>query len=655
MCLTVHLSLLVAPALLLLCSATSCLGSQYQNCQEDLFKCGIFNFSYPFGKKGSGCGDPDFQLDCPDDTYHPLLNINGEEYRIWELRSLDNSIIIVNDNLFGGKCNLSGNYSQFWWPGSHFQIGQEYSNLMLCGQRDQSIEETPQLRHLSLCHNDLYYNISTPEVRTGFCKTHFELPIHEEDLIIFSKFDFNPYFPWYGFEVILHVDPIRSQSCGDCLKSEGTCGYKNSEPTTFLCYCPDDTSRPDKCPTLHGRKNRSAIVIGCSVGGAALTAIAFVLFLTYYVKGRKPSPSKGHAMDSSKNERKDMEAYVPRLKIGNLSIFSYEELRQATNCFHEENELGDGGFGSVYLGKLRDGLIVAVKRLYQDGSRTLAQFINEVAIFSCLNHPHLVRLYGCTSADSPELLLVYEFVPNGTLENHLHGDRNEPGGLSWNTRLNIAIQTAHALAFLHSFNPPIFHRDVKSSNILLDENFNVKVADFGLCRYMPVSASHVTTTPQGTPGSVDPEYHKYYQLTEKSDVYSFGVVLVEIISAKLAVDVNRDTREINLANLAISKIQHGALHELVDPQLEMETNEEVKVTVSAVAELAFRCLASESDDRPHMKEVVAQLEVIRGMLDVCPSPQEQSASFLTHKHWRSFPTSVQEKWPITGYNANASA
>jgi serine/threonine protein kinase len=297
--------------------------------------------------------------------------------------------------------------------------------------------------------------------------------------------------------------------------------------------------------------------------------------------------------------------------MGNLPIFSYEALRQTTNCFHEENELGVGGFGSVYLGKLWDGRIVAVKRLYQDNSRRLEQFINEVKIFSTLNHPHVVRLYGCTPADSPELLLVYEFVPNGTLADHLHGDRKNPKGLPWNTRLNIAIQTAQALAFLHALDPPILHRDVKSSNILLDENLDVKLADFGLCRLVPVDASHVTTIPQGTPGYVDPEYYQCYQLTEKSDVYSFGVVLVEIISAKIAMDISRNRREINLANLAITKIQEGALHELVDLQLEIEVNQEVKVMVSAVAELAFRCLASERDDRPDMEEVVAQLEEIR--------------------------------------------
>ena len=170
---------------------------------------------------------------------------------------------------------------------------------------------------------------------------------------------------------------------------------------------------------------------------------------------------------------------------------------------------------------------------------------------------------------------------------------------------------------------------MQASNILLDENLDVKLVDFRLCRLVPVDASHVTTNPQGTPGYVDPEYYQCYQLTEKSDVYSFGVVLVEIISAKTAMDISRNRREINLANLAISKIQEGALHELVDLQLEIEVNQEVKVMVSAVAELAFRCLASERDDRPDMEEVVAQLEEIRHSCgnSTVRSPQQQLGSF----------------------------
>ncbi|KAF8376704.1 hypothetical protein HHK36_031621 [Tetracentron sinense] len=291
-----------------------------------------------------------------------------------------------------------------------------------------------------------------------------------------------------------------------------------------------------------------------------------------------------------------------------VPIFTYEELEEATDNFNPSNELGDGGFGTVYLGKLRDGRVVAVKRLYENSFKRLQQFMNEVEILTRLRHQNLVTLYGCTSRHSRELLLVYEFIPNGTVADHLHGNRAKAGLLTWPVRMNIAIQTADALAYLHSSD--IIHSDVKTNNILLDNNFRVKVADFGLSRLFPTDVTHISTAPQGTPGYVDPEYYQCYRITNKSDVYSFGVVLIELISSKQAVDVNRHQREINLGNLAINKIQNRALHELVDPCLGFESDYAVRRMTTLVAELSFRCLQQEREMRPSMDEV---LEVLRGI------------------------------------------
>jgi serine/threonine protein kinase len=152
-------------------------------------------------------------------------------------------------------------------------------------------------------------------------------------------------------------------------------------------------------------------------------------------------------------------------------------------------------------GELRDGRVVAVKRLYNNSCRRVEQFVNEAAILSRLRHPNLVLFYGCTSSRSRELLLVYEFVPNGTVADHLHGHRAPERALTWPLRLNVAVEAAAALAYLHAVEPaPIVHRDVKTNNILLDANFHVKVADFGLSRLFPRDATHVSTAPQGTPG-----------------------------------------------------------------------------------------------------------------------------------------------------------
>ncbi|OEL31695.1 LEAF RUST 10 DISEASE-RESISTANCE LOCUS RECEPTOR-LIKE PROTEIN KINASE-like 1.2, partial [Dichanthelium oligosanthes] len=263
---------------------------------------------------------------------------------------------------------------------------------------------------------------------------------------------------------------------------------------------------------------------------------------------------------------------------------------------------------SVFVaGILGDGSLVAVKRLYKNSYKSVEQFQNEVEILSRLRHANLVTLYGCTSpCSSQDLLLVYEFVPNGTLADHLHGARASAAQpLPWPVRLGIAVETASALNYLHAVEPrQVVHRDVKTNNILLDEAFHVKVADFGLSRLFPAHATHVSTAPQGTPGYVDPMYHQCYQLTDKSDVYSFGVVLVELISSKPAVDMNRTGADVNLANLAVHMIQCYEIDRLVDPRLGYRTEAETKRTIDIVAEQAFRCLQPEQDARPPIREVL---------------------------------------------------
>lgn len=263
----------------------------------------------------------------------------------------------------------------------------------------------------------------------------------------------------------------------------------------------------------------------------------------------------------------------------------------------------------LFSGKLHDGRVVAVKRLYENNFKRVEQFMNEVEILTRLEHQNLVKLYGCTSRRSRELLLVYEYISNGTVADHLHGKRVESGFLSWPVRLSIAIETADALAFLHRND--VIHRDVKTNNILLDDDFCVKVADFGLSRLFPNDQTHVSTAPQGTPGYVDPEYYQCYQLTDKSDVYSFGVVLIELISSLQAVDTNRHRHDINLANMAINKIQNHLVNELVDPLLGFEKDYSVRRMATAVAELAFRCLQQEKDMRPTMGEVLEGLKAIQ--------------------------------------------
>ncbi|PHT57329.1 Wall-associated receptor kinase-like 14 [Capsicum baccatum] len=292
-----------------------------------------------------------------------------------------------------------------------------------------------------------------------------------------------------------------------------------------------------------------------------------------------------------------------------VPLFQYKEIERATNSFSEKQRLGIGAYGTVYAGKLHSDEWVAIKKLRHRDPDGVEQVMNEIKLLSSVSHPNLVRLLGCC-IENGEQILVYEFMPNGTLAQHLQRERGS--GLPWTIRLTIATETAHAIAHLHSaMNPPIYHRDIKSSNILLDYNFNSKVADFGLSRFGMMDDSHISTAPQGTPGYVDPQYHQNYHLSDKSDVYSFGVVLVEIITALKVVDFSRAHSEINLAALAIDRIGKGRVDEIIDPFLEPHRDAWTLSSVHRVAELAFRCLAFHRDMRPSMTEVADELEQIR--------------------------------------------
>lgn len=211
--------------------------------------------------------------------------------------------------------------------------------------------------------------------------------------------------------------------------------------------------------------------------------------------------------------------------------------------------------------------------------------------------------------------------------------------------MKIAIETASALVYLHA--SEIIHRDVKTNNILLDNNYCVKVADFGLSRLFPLDVTHVSTAPQGTPGYVDPEYHQCYQLSDKSDVFSFGVVLVELISSMPAVDITRHRQEINLFNMAINKIQSHTLHELVDPSLGFKTDYKIQDMITSVAELAFRCLQSMKDERPTMMEVLDTLNIIQKQNAEKTTDQEADISddaVLLKNGYGSSPSSVSVSW-----------
>ncbi|XP_022842654.1 proline-rich receptor-like protein kinase PERK15 [Olea europaea var. sylvestris] len=289
------------------------------------------------------------------------------------------------------------------------------------------------------------------------------------------------------------------------------------------------------------------------------------------------------------------------------TTFTYEELALATNGFSSTNLLGQGGFGYVHKGILRDGKEVAIKQLKAGSGQGEREFQAEVETISRVHHKHLVSLVGyCISG--AERLLVYEFVPNKTLEFHLHGKEKPP--INWETRMKIALGSANGLAYLHDTSrPKIIHRDIKSPNILLDDDFNAKVADFGLARFYSDTDTHVSTRVMGTFGYLAPEYALTGKLTDKSDVFSFGVVLLELITGQRPIDKGQPYLDGNIVDwarpLLTQALDTGNFDTLADPRLQKDYNSTEMARMVTCASVCIRHLARR---RPRMSQIVRALE-----------------------------------------------
>ncbi|XP_074576752.1 proline-rich receptor-like protein kinase PERK9 [Curcuma longa] len=314
---------------------------------------------------------------------------------------------------------------------------------------------------------------------------------------------------------------------------------------------------------------------------------------------------------------------------GTTLSFSYEELYRITNGFSPQNILGEGGFGSVYKGCLPDGREVAVKRLKIESGQGDREFKAEVEIISRVHHRHLVSLVGyCISYN--QRLLVYDFVPNGTLESHLHGKNARPV-MDWATRVKVAAGAARGIAYLHEdCNPKIIHRDIKSSNILLDNNFEAQVSDFGLARLVLEldACTHVTTRVMGTFGYLAPEYASSGKLTEKSDVFSFGVVLLELITGQKPVDNARPSGDESLVEWArplLSRaLRTGELGELPDPKLQENFD---KREMFRMIEAAAACTRHSASMRPQMGKVGRFLDSLADIDLTCGITPGESEAF----------------------------
>lgn len=290
---------------------------------------------------------------------------------------------------------------------------------------------------------------------------------------------------------------------------------------------------------------------------------------------------------------------------------SFEDICKATGNFSASNIIGQGGFGVVYKATLRNGSIVAIKRAKKDNFErgTPVEFRNEIQTLSKIEHLNLVRFYGFIEHGDERIILV-EYVANGTLREHLDGKCGS--GLEIGERLDIMIDVAHAITYLHTYTDlPIIHRDIKSSNILITDKLRAKVADFGFARISveDPGATHISTQVKGTAGYLDPEYLSTYQLTDRSDVYSFGVLLVELVTGRLPIELNKAANEKLTTKWALQRLKGGEVVLAMDPKL--RRNPASLMVVEKVLRLARQCLAPTRQSRPSMKRCAEILWRIR--------------------------------------------
>ncbi|XP_019058424.1 PREDICTED: wall-associated receptor kinase-like 20 [Tarenaya hassleriana] len=604
--------------------------------------CGPMVVPYPLST-APNCGDQSYKIRCVLGKLY-LDTLHGSSYIVTSINPLTQRVILQPPGLANPAVCASVDASKQGLeldPKLPFSITSS-NTVLLFSCPDAMLQAPMDCTADSICH--VYAKDNAPACskaplcctfKTGGTQTAYTIRINGGGCSAYQSFvGLDPSkgvppgkkWPEPGLELqwALPKEPV-CKSDADCtvMLAKSKCLADPSSPGLKRCSCKKGlewdpvNGMCGKCS--HGKrckkKKKTVVFAGAAAAAAVGISLAIAVGVIAYNRSDHKVKKENH-----KNIVKEREEMLSAKYTGKSArIFTGREIIKATNNFSKDNLIGTGGFGEVFKAVLDDGTITAIKRAKLNNTKGTDQILNEVRILCQVNHRSLVRLLGCC-VELEQPLLIYEFIPNGTLFEHLHCNINGKWRpLTWRHRLQIVHQTAEGLAYLHSAAvPPIYHRDVKSSNILLDEKLSAKVSDFGLSRLVDLTEtnneSHIFTCAQGTLGYLDPEYYRNFQLTDKSDVYSFGVVLLEILTSKKAIDFTRQEEDVNLVMYMNKMMDEERLMECIDPLLKKTANKVELETMQSLGNLAAACLNERRQNRPSMKEVADEIGYIISIL-----------------------------------------